>query len=127
MVALLAPEFVVFNAWSQRRQAVRFARMLWRRSGQEELGSRTVTLWRYLWPRTRVFDQEKRQHQEKQQDAHVSESRVQIVDQERRQSPHTQQDVLALELQEQGEAHEYDGTESVKGSVQVRLRESFYR
>lgn len=36
IVALLAPEFVVLNAWSQRRQAVRIAQLLRRRAGQDE-------------------------------------------------------------------------------------------
>jgi len=48
----------------------------------------------YLWPRTRIFDQERGQRQEEQQDGHASESRVRMLDQEGRQSQHTQQDVL---------------------------------
>jgi hypothetical protein len=36
LIALLAPEFVVFNAWSQRRHALRIAQVLRRRSGQAE-------------------------------------------------------------------------------------------
>ncbi|KAJ5774279.1 hypothetical protein N7457_009175 [Penicillium paradoxum] len=36
LIALLAPEFVVYNAWSQRRQALRIAQLLRRRSGQHE-------------------------------------------------------------------------------------------
>lgn len=44
VVALLAPEFIVFNAWSQRRQASRIAHLLRRRSGQVETESHVKLL-----------------------------------------------------------------------------------
>ena len=44
LVALLAPEFVVFNAWSQRRQACRIARLLRERSGQPDPESVFTTM-----------------------------------------------------------------------------------
>lgn len=44
VIALLAPEFVVFNAWSQRRHALRIAEMLRRRSGQREPDPFLMTL-----------------------------------------------------------------------------------
>ncbi|KAK3377234.1 hypothetical protein B0T24DRAFT_592848 [Lasiosphaeria ovina] len=40
VAALIAPEFIVFNAWSQRRHAARIARQLRRRAGQPEHGKR---------------------------------------------------------------------------------------
>lgn len=48
LIALLAPEFVVFNAWFQRRQAGRIARMLRRRYGQPEPESYLSGLYRRL-------------------------------------------------------------------------------
>ena len=36
VIALLAPEFIVYNAWSQRQQAKRVMRLLRQRSGQGE-------------------------------------------------------------------------------------------
>lgn len=36
VIALVAPEFIVFNAWSERRQAVRIGRLLRHRAGQGE-------------------------------------------------------------------------------------------
>lgn len=59
VVALLAPEFIVFNAWSQRRQALRIAHALRKRSGQVEHESWMVTLRRYLRPKSPVPDQER--------------------------------------------------------------------
>lgn len=99
--------------------------MLRRRSGQEEPRSSIVTLWRYLWPRARTFDRERGQCQEKQQDEHVSESRVQMLDQKGRQSQQTQQDLPQSEPQEQGKAEENNGIESQGVSRQVRLKEFF--
>lgn len=46
LIALLAPEFVVCNAWSQRRQAARIAKLLRRRSGQQESESCVTAVYR---------------------------------------------------------------------------------
>jgi len=59
VVALLAPEFIVFNAWSQRRQAVRLARILRRRSGQEEPRSWVRSLCDWAGIRGGLDDEEK--------------------------------------------------------------------
>ncbi|KAK0712523.1 hypothetical protein B0T26DRAFT_649520, partial [Lasiosphaeria miniovina] len=40
VAALIAPEFIVFNAWSQRRHAARITRQLRRRASQPEDGKR---------------------------------------------------------------------------------------
>lgn len=68
VIALLAPEFIVYNAWSQRRQAVRTAKLLRKRSGQEEPGSFMTTLYRHFKTQAPELDQEKGtqqiQHQE---------------------------------------------------------------
>ncbi|RDL35312.1 uncharacterized protein BP5553_07243 [Venustampulla echinocandica] len=72
VVALLAPEFIVFNAWAQRRQAVRIAKMLRKRSGQEEVGSWFTRLCKYFRRKLRLLDQERGQQpaavQNQQQD-----------------------------------------------------------
>lgn len=73
VVALLAPEFIVFNAWSQRRQAVRIARMLRRLNGQEEPSYSIRTGWAHFWPRAGMFDLENPKRQEKQRGGHASE------------------------------------------------------
>lgn len=99
--------------------------MLRRRSGQEEPRSFTVTLWRYLWPRARTFDQETGQCQEKQLDEHVSESRVQMLGLKGRQSQETQQDLPQSEPQEQGKTEDNNSMESQGVSGQVRLKEFF--
>ncbi|XPS70735.1 hypothetical protein M3J09_002937 [Ascochyta lentis] len=59
LVALLAPEFIVFNAWSQRRQAVRLARMMRKRSGQEEPKSWAGRFWEWTRMASPVKDEEK--------------------------------------------------------------------
>ena len=74
VIALLAPEFIVHNAWSQRRQAVRIARMLRRRCGQKEPVPLGLNLWTYLWPRARIIDPEGPKDQTKQPDRHASGS-----------------------------------------------------
>lgn len=124
-IALLAPELVVFNAWSQRRQAARLARILRRRSGQEESPSSIGALWRYLWPSVSTFDQERNQYQQNQYDGHVSETRFQMLGQERCQSQHTPQNAPKLDPQEQDRTRTYDAIKSTEGSVQVRHRTSF--
>jgi len=86
VVAPLAPEFIVFNAWFQRQQAVRKARLLRRLHGQDEPSSRTWTLWGLVWPRPRIFDPERPKRQEKQRGGHTSESRSQKPSQEIRLS-----------------------------------------
>lgn len=115
VVALLAPEAIVFNAWSQRRQAVRLARVLRRRSGQEEPVSCFLSIWNKIWSRTRIVDQENGSC--KRHDGHVSKQRVQYLGQEKRHSQHTPQ--------EQDETQEQDGAKSLEGSIKVRLREPF--
>jgi hypothetical protein len=59
LVALLAPEFIVFNAWSQRRQAVRLTKLLNRRSGQPEHVSILKRLWKRYKPHNGPKDEEK--------------------------------------------------------------------
>lgn len=59
LVALLAPEFIVFNAWAQRRQAIRIAMMLRKRSGQEEGDSWIARLWKYTRGKYKLLDREK--------------------------------------------------------------------
>ena len=122
LVALLAPEFIVFNAWSQRRQAVRIAGMLRDRSGQEKLGSRILALWRRLWPRARIFDRERAQYQEKRQAGHTSDPRIQRYGQERGQALRTPSDIVESEPQEQGQAQKSSRIEITEVTAQVRLR-----
>lgn len=58
LIALLAPEFVVFNAWSQRRHALRIAKMLRKRCGQAEPESGSTTLRKMLGLKYQRPDQE---------------------------------------------------------------------
>lgn len=105
MIALLAPEFVVFNAWSQRRQAVRIARMLRRRCGQEDPCSCASILWAYFWPRSPIIDQESLKCQGKQRAGHISDLRSQNLAQG--DPSHSAQGTLPeSELQEQEKALE---------------------
>jgi len=61
LVALLAPEFIVFNAWAQRRQAVRIAKVLRKRSGQEEVGSCITRLYNHFRKKSKLLDRERGQ------------------------------------------------------------------
>ena len=75
VIALLAPEFIVFNAWSQRRQANRIARMLRRRSGQGEVESLVKLLYKRLRGRVcRAFDMENARGRSGQNGAGLSEN-----------------------------------------------------
>ena len=58
VIALVAPEFVVFNAWSQRRHALRVAKVLRRRSGQEDPESFMTALRRMFGMEPQKPDQE---------------------------------------------------------------------
>lgn len=122
LVALLAPECVVFNAWSQRRQAVRLACMLRRRCGQEEPETRIMRWLRWIRPKTHIVDCERGQVQEQQHSGNVSDSRVEMVDREGLQSQHIQPDAIESAPQEHNSTHNYDDMKkSTEVSVQVRL------
>jgi hypothetical protein len=120
LVALLAPEFIVFNAWSQRRQAVRLACMLRRRCGQEEPETRLMRWWRWIGPKTRIVDRERGQIQEQRHGGNVSDSRVEMADREGLQSQHIQPDAIESVSQEHNITHNYDDMKkSTEVSVQV--------
>lgn len=74
IVALLAPEFIVFNAWSQRRQAVRLARILRRRSGQEEPKSWMRSLCNWVGIGSDANDEEKCQRSTLSEDSQSVEN-----------------------------------------------------
>ncbi|XHG04800.1 hypothetical protein AWENTII_008052 [Aspergillus wentii] len=67
VIALLAPEFIVYNAWFQHRQASRIAQVLRRRSGQTEPESFMAFLRRYILGRSTVneLDQNQQKDHEK--------------------------------------------------------------
>jgi hypothetical protein len=79
IVALLAPEFIVFNAWSQRRQAVRLARILRRRSGQEEPKSWMRSLCDWVGIGSAANDEEKCQRSTLTEDSKPIENAVAAV------------------------------------------------
>ena len=119
VVALLAPEFIVYNAWSQRRQAVRIARMLRRRCGQKEPVPLIMNLWTYLWPRARIIDPEGPKDQTQQPKKHTS-GPSQSLDGKPCLSPCAQQNPKASRPQEQDTTEKSHAVKSIEVRVQVR-------
>ena len=119
VVALLAPEFIVYNAWSQRRQAVRIARMLRRRCGQKEPVPLILNLWTYLWPRARITDPEGPKDQPKQPNKHAS-GPDQTWDGKASLSPCGQQSPKVSKPQEQDTTEKSNVVKSIEIPVKVR-------
>ena len=120
LVALLAPEFIVFNAWSQRRQAVRIARILRKRYGQEEPCSLIFKVWRFLWSKARTIDTERLKCLEKQQPGHNSRSTGEGSNQGEIQPQSAQRRSPGCQSKDQGEIQQCGSKEATRISVKVR-------
>ena len=126
LVALLAPEFIVFNAWSQRRQAMRIAHLLRKRYGQEEPRSLIFMAWDYVRSKAREVDLEGLKCLGKRQPRHRFLSKGWRTRQGECQSQSTQQSPSRLGSRsrsiskEQGGTQHHNSRKTTRISVKVR-------
>lgn len=123
VVALLAPEFIVYNAWSQRRQAVRIARMLRRRCGQEEPVSLISALWARLRPKAGTSDPERPRRQNRQPDGALVRWRSRSLARGQHLPPLNEDSLAKSEVRAQGGDEKPGGTGSAEVPVKVRSTE----
>ena len=125
IVALLAPEFIVFNAWSQRRQAIRIARILRRRCNQGDPVSPIMKLWARARPMVRDLDPESSHSRERQPAGRPSERRIRCLEGEGNLSQSITRNLEPGEPQEQGKAQKSSGIERTETSLEVRCTSPF--
>lgn len=123
VVALLAPEFIVYNAWSQRRQAVRIARMLRRRCGQEEPVAPISALWARLWSKAGTSDPENPRCRNRQLDGLLVRWRNRGMAQGQHLPPPSDNPSVKSDSRAQGSDEKSGGIESVEVPKKVRSTE----